>query len=192
MVEVKMNNKLYTPWGYADQVEEVSEGILKVSTPSHGGFKLDRIRNSQVPSALRNKGGWYEEDCEYAKVIVSFPRVFLDESQQARACRTLKDHFPEAYEEWTGEVLQPGDSYNKDRKSFYEKHANDWIGISASSGTSFDPVPEGFVKVTAARGGRSLTPPYSLPAVKDFLVPKDEYVTNRFGFIVDSSRYQEL
>ena len=185
-------SKLYTPWGFADNVDEVAEGILKVSTPSHGGFKLDRKRNAQVPRPLRKKGGWYEEDQEAAIVIASFPLVFLDESQQAMAYKTLKDHYPDEYEAWTGEVIQPGESYKKDLIAFHKENENNWIGISATSGTSWDPVPEGFVKVTAAIGGRSLTPPYTIPTnTKNFLVPKNEYVLGRFGFVVDHTRYKE-
>lgn len=53
-----------TPWGGADHVNEVVRGVFAVSTPGHGGLKLDRVRNAKVPAATRQKGGFYEEDCE--------------------------------------------------------------------------------------------------------------------------------
>jgi hypothetical protein len=35
-----------------------------VSTPSHGGFKLEAKHNVLIPAPFCRDGGWYEEDCD--------------------------------------------------------------------------------------------------------------------------------
>jgi hypothetical protein len=64
-----------TPWGRADHVDAVAPGVAAVSTPGHGGIKLDRARNAKVPHATRTKGGWYEEDCQVYIVFAIFEDV---------------------------------------------------------------------------------------------------------------------
>ena len=61
-------SNMRTPWGDAQDVIDVAEGIKWVSTASHGGYKLDRKRNAQVNEVWRQAGGWYEEDCDWAKI----------------------------------------------------------------------------------------------------------------------------
>ena len=39
----------YTPWGWTKHVQQVAEGVLRVSTPSHGGLKLSRERWQSLP-----------------------------------------------------------------------------------------------------------------------------------------------
>ena len=56
-----------TPWGRAQDVEELSEGVLRVSTASHGGLKLSRERWEEIPESVRNvflNPLYAEEDCE--------------------------------------------------------------------------------------------------------------------------------
>jgi hypothetical protein len=76
-----------TPWGKADSVEMVVPGVYVVSTPSHGGIKLDRFVNHLVPAGCRTKGGWYEEDCEVAIVFAvhrtTRQHFKIDEAQNA-------------------------------------------------------------------------------------------------------------
>ena len=31
-----------TPWGWTQDIEELAEGVWRVTTPSHGGLKLSR------------------------------------------------------------------------------------------------------------------------------------------------------
>ena len=57
----------YTPWGWTKDIEEVAEGIARVTTPSHGGLKLSRERWEQLPAAVRDSmmtPTFAEEDCE--------------------------------------------------------------------------------------------------------------------------------
>jgi hypothetical protein len=69
-----------TPWGPAQNVDEVAPGIVFVSTASHGGFKLDAEKLAAVPPAwlaasfnLQGKAGWFEEDCDWCMVGLTFP-----------------------------------------------------------------------------------------------------------------------
>lgn len=68
-----------SPWGRIDLVTVLAEGIVSVSTPSHGGIWLSQERVEQIPEALRTpspeyspKPHWWEEDCE-----VTFPLWFF-------------------------------------------------------------------------------------------------------------------
>ena len=60
-------NVTYTPWGWTKDIEELTEGVWRVSTPSHGGLKLSRERWDELPAALRDAmftQTFAEEDCE--------------------------------------------------------------------------------------------------------------------------------
>lgn len=74
---------LRTPWGKAQAVQTIADGIWRVTTAGHGGFKLDRSRNAQVPADVRQPGGWYEEDCEWAHVAIAFPSHFSEAEVKA-------------------------------------------------------------------------------------------------------------
>ena len=39
-----MTTTTYTPWGWTRDIEELAEGVWRVSTASHGGLKLSRER----------------------------------------------------------------------------------------------------------------------------------------------------
>jgi len=74
-----------TPWGIAQTVEDIAPGIQFITTASHGGFKLSAIRRGQMPEVWRNKqtfagDNWYEEDCDAALVVASFPQFFKPET----------------------------------------------------------------------------------------------------------------
>jgi hypothetical protein len=88
-----------TPWGIADSHEHVAEGIDFYGTPSHGGYKLSAERNKIVPTALKERSfcrqgleGWYEEDCDYNIVVVTFPQFFMPE-QVCCAIEFVADHY---------------------------------------------------------------------------------------------------
>src|SRR5215469_6557793 len=81
-----------TPWGTPDHVEQIAEGIVLASTPSHGGFYLTPDRNAQIPAAWRaaswngqGERGWYEEDCDWCLVALTFPDLFPNEMEMAHA-----------------------------------------------------------------------------------------------------------
>jgi hypothetical protein len=75
--------KIRTPWGASDSVVELANGIRRVSTPSHGGYWVPAKLLPQIPAAYRAYASkwsgseqWYEEDCAWACVAVTFPDVF--------------------------------------------------------------------------------------------------------------------
>jgi len=173
-----------TPWGAADYAREYAEGITFFGTPSHGGFKLSAERLAQMHPALRERGGWFEEDCAWAKVAFAFPECFADEQREA-AIRTLKDWCPDEYETVAGVILAPGESHVKDERLFLERHANDWIVISAIRS---DQHP-GMVECIATIGGRRGRWGKPDPETRRYLVPDAEYDRRgKFGFVIDPTR----
>jgi hypothetical protein len=92
-----------TPWGRADCVEKYAPGINSYSTPGHGGFHLSPTRMEMLPEKIKEyigKGcfgqqrlnGWFEEDCDWAIVAVSFPEYFTQE-QLDDAQRTISRYY---------------------------------------------------------------------------------------------------
>lgn len=178
-------NPAYTPWGKADYEKVYAEGIVFYGTPSHGGFKLDHERNAKVHPALRERGGYYEEDCAWAKVAFTFPEVFPEMDREA-AIRTLKEWYPDEYETVAGVILAPGESHVKDERLFLERHANDLIVISAIRS---DQHP-GMVECIAKIGGRRGQWGKSDSAERRYLVFNQEYDRRgKFGFVIDPDRH---
>ena len=171
-----------TPWGPSQGVTVYAEGVTAHSTAGHGGFHLSAERNRKVNSLLRSPGGWYEEDEAWAIVALTLPDLFTT-YERRHAEKTVKDSYPDAWEVITGSVLEPGESREKDRRTFELRHADDWIVVSAILS---DQQP-GFTEVIAAKGGQRIehTP------VRRYLVPKDEYGISGgpFGFVIDPERH---
>jgi hypothetical protein len=195
-----------TPWGRADNPIEGARGIALVSTPGHGGFRLSDERQAALPEPFRSfvpfaGPGWYEEDCDWCIVVLAFPEEFADPQawgfgQDAgkflsSAERTLRDWFPDLWEEWTGRKLGPGESHKRIEEEWHTEHAEDWIGVSAR-GDWADDVPKGFVRVTAILGGHNGDDERGRPE-RRFLVPTEEYARrDRWGFVIDLERHTEL
>ena len=171
--------RLSTPWGMSQGATIYADGIIFHSTASHGGFKLDRARNAGLHSALRIKGGWYEEDGDWARVAIGYPDLFTDR-EKALAERTLRDWEPDAWEAVHGRTLTAEQSFTRDRERFQRDHALDWVVISAMRS---DRHP-GFVETVATIGGRRDA------AANHYLVPVDEYTAGRHGFVIDPGRHQ--
>lgn len=177
----QMRSSANTPWGGAQSATAYAEGIVEYATASHGGFHLSPERNAAVHPTLRSEGGWYEEDCGWAAVAITFPYLFTAFERRC-AETTLKDWFPDAWETVFGTVLGPGDSYEKDRRAFAAAHVADWVVISAIRSSHHAHM----VEVVATLGGRRD------PRAEElwFLVPSTEYEAERpFGFVVDPGRH---
>lgn len=174
-----------TPWGTADSSESYGRGIMRYSTPSHGGFHVSVKLNEQVPEYMRNAGGWYEEDCEWSVVgVVFFDRFPMPEHRAA--LETLRHWLPDAYERWTGKAILPGESYKRDEETFLREHAQDWLAVAAV-GDWHEHVPSGMVRVTATRGGdRNST------QERFFLVPRADYEGTRDRFFVVTEGAREV
>ena len=58
---------MHTPWGPPQDIEELAEGVWRVSTASHGGLMLSRERWAELPAEVRDSmftATFAEEDCE--------------------------------------------------------------------------------------------------------------------------------
>jgi hypothetical protein len=152
----EMETSASTPWGVAQCSDIYAEGIVFHSTASRGGFHLDEERNALVAHAYRNAAGWYEEDCEWAKVAASFPHLFTAYERRC-AGATLRHYEPDAYETIKAVTLKPGESHTKDERQFRMDHAADWIVISAINSRQ----RPGFVECVATIGGRRMSDAFS-------------------------------
>lgn len=169
-----------TPWGPSQGATVYGDGVVFHSTAGHGGFVLSPGRNRSIHPTLRVHAGAYEEDEAWAIVAVTFPQLFTGLERRC-AERTMKDRFPDAWEAIAGSVLEPGESWKKDERTFFDKHANDWIVVSAI----FSDHQPGFTEVIATPGGKRG------PGAEEgrFLVPSGEYRVGRLGFVIDHERH---
>lgn len=86
--------KTNTPWGFSQDSHTIAPGIVRHDTPSHGGYSLSPDRLAEMPAALRAfppfaGEGWYEEDCDWAVVVLAFPLAF-SHRQIAAAVRMVR------------------------------------------------------------------------------------------------------
>jgi hypothetical protein len=176
----EISSRVRTPWGTSQGATVYAEGVECHSTAGHGGFKLSAERNRQVHAMLRVKGGFYEEDCAWAIVAITFAHLFTA-FERGCAERTIKDNWFEAWEAITGTILAPGESHEKDRRAFEAEHAGDWIAISAITSEQ----QPGFVECVAVRGRHR----GAGTEERRFLVPSGEYTMGRFGFVIDPDRH---
>lgn len=187
-----------TPWGKAQTRSRLAHGIVEVSTASHGGIHLSPTRNALVHEAWRDGSGWYEEDCLYNIVVISFPDLFAGQRIERLGCtvlenahRVLKDHLPDQYGQVFGVNVTLAESEVLRERAFAASvvdklvsngawgHGNDCFGQMR--------VPVGWVGVCARRGGRWAS--YDGDD-RWFLVPADEYRDRgRYGIVIDTGRH---
>lgn len=110
---MKFHN-IYTPWGQADQVVNISpdQQIIRVSTPGHGGFGVSK--QLDMPSHLASAAcsgsdrdwRWFEEDEAWACVVLAFPQHFKEPHFKPEihevARNTVLNYYPEIYEKEFG------------------------------------------------------------------------------------------
>lgn len=174
----------HSPWGKIDHATTLADGIATVSTPSHGGVKLDRKRNAKMPAAVRRKGGWYEEDCEWALVVLVFPEAFKPESVEA-AHSSAKGWFPDEYTAITGKPVAVEESYTLQKRAFKAETANRYVVVSAC-GDWHEKVPKSMVGVSATLGGDRGHKAWEAQIHR--LVPEDAYAKRgRFGYVLDGT-----
>lgn len=65
-----------TPWGVIIDKEEIAHGVSSVLTGSHGGYILSLDRQLAMPDHLRLNDVYYEEDTDWALVVLAFPADF--------------------------------------------------------------------------------------------------------------------
>lgn len=172
-----------TPWGSSQMAVIYAEGVVAHSTAGHGGFHLSSNRNAKIHSLLRKDTPWYEEDCEWAIVALSFPDLFTAH-ERSLAEKTIRNTWPDEWEALHGFKLTEGESWTMDRRAFYQRHAADHVVISAILSEQH----HGMTEVVAVVGGDRR----ANDDERRFLVPSDEYAgRGRFGFVIDPNRHSE-
>lgn len=174
----RIDTRDYTPWGPSQGAIWFADGILCHGTASHGGFELAPYRNAQIPLSMRSVSGFYEEDCEWAIVAVTFPGFFTGREQRL-ADQTMRDWHPDVWEELNGRQLSPDESRARAEIAFNKAHANHWIVCSAIVSSRH----AGMVECVARR-------PCDPEVECRYLVPSTEYDPGRFGFVIDPERHQ--
>lgn len=169
----------YTPWGKADSIREKVPGLFEVSTPGHGGYKLDRKLNAKIHPAWRKKGGWYEEDCEWAIVALTLgPVGGFTEGTQADARSTCRNYFPDQYEEVFGVKVTAEQSHIVRERKEKKLHAGK-LQSFAAWGDWAKNVPAGMVGLCAKVDGRGGSGPERF-----FLLPAEDYKVPYRGVFV--------
>ena len=85
-----------TPWGPSQHQHQIADGIVQVSTASHGGILLSNERNTKLRKTFPDFTNWaggnaYEEDCDVSVVILAFPECF-DDAAIREAVRSVQSH----------------------------------------------------------------------------------------------------
>lgn len=170
-----------TPWGSSQLATIYAEGMVSHATAGHGGFHLSAERNARVHPMLRNDTPWYEEDVEWAIVALTFPELFTT-YERKNANEAIRNSWPDAWEEFHGQELLPGESRTKDRRDFERQHAGDWIVVSAILSDHHPGMTEVVATIGGTRSNRA--------DERRFLVPSAEYADRgSFGFVIDDARH---
>jgi hypothetical protein len=141
-----------TLWGTPDEAEQILPGTWEVSTPSHGGFILSEERQAAMPESLRLDGTQYEEDVNWALVVLGFEAEFGGLRGPGAAARVKLAHdfvrnwHPTRYETFTGKPVEVRDSYVKRQRAAYEAHIGELV-VTSAFGSWADWVPDGKVGV---------------------------------------------
>jgi hypothetical protein len=180
---VQTRMSVSTPWGGSQMAVIYAEGVVAHMTAGHGGFHLSSDRNARVHPLMRKEVPWYEEDCKWAIVAISFPELFTG-YERSLAEKTIRNTWPDTWEVIQGCVLAEGESWAMDRRAFDERHAADFVVTSAI----FSNQHPGMTEVVAVVGGGQKAG----DTERRFLVPSDEYAgRGRFGFVIDLNRHVE-
>ena len=112
-------------------MREIAPGINFVTAAGHGGIKLDRAHNAKVPAYVRERGGWYEKNSDWAIPAIIFPQCFTaEEGEQAK--HILRNGKPDIYARFYNVPLMSlrGQSNVLDERIFQEEHKNDWVVVA--------------------------------------------------------------
>lgn len=185
-----------SPWGNVDGWTPFGDlGLYQHSTSSHGGIYVPDEMLAMMPEPYRKAnhyGGknWFEEDCEWALVALSFPSGH-SEKQMDSAIRTVKNWYPHQFMAVTGIKLTTEDSSELLMEAERERAKGKYVANCAwghGNNTTHNriDVPEGMVGVAASIGGRDENGRTDESTLRYFLIPDEEYQTrSRFGFILE-------
>ncbi len=146
----------HTLWGAPDRAVQILPGIWEASTPSHGGMILSHSRQAAMPEALRLKTSTYEEDVDWALVILGFDAEFAalpargSDIMVDTARASVKAWHPDRYSALTGEPVTTDESPVLKRRAAYQAMTGQYV-ICSASGAWADWVPDGKVGVVARR-----------------------------------------
>ena len=92
-----MQNGDATPWGPADDVTRLGDEVWWVSTPSHGGVRIQGAAAAAIPAAVGETfiqgPEWAEEDCEAVLVLsILEERGMLYDTPLGMDTATLRRH----------------------------------------------------------------------------------------------------
>ena len=176
-----------TKWGRSQSATQYATGVTSHSTAGHGGFKLSAGRNAKVHPALREAGGWYEEDSDWAVVAHTFPELFTTYERDV-ADKSLRNWKPDEYTQATGIEVTPEESSTLRDRAFASENAGNYVVLSAVYSSDHP----GMTEVNATLGGKR--PSYGEDwNDRKFLVPSAEYSAVPLGkFVVDLERHEEM
>lgn len=70
----------YSPWGGIQHRKQIAPGVWNVETAGHGGIYVAPSVLATIPDCLKENTfagpGWFEEDCDWALVVVALPHLF--------------------------------------------------------------------------------------------------------------------
>lgn len=147
---------VHTLWDAPDMATQRLPGVWWVKTPSHGGFVLSDERQAAMPGALRLDSVYYEEDVNWALVILGYEAEFAAakdphfDIEQGIAHQTARHWRPQQYAAFTGQVITASDSYVLKRVEAIEAAIGE-IGVRTAFGDWADWVPSGKVGVYGQR-----------------------------------------
>jgi hypothetical protein len=177
-----------SPWGPVQHATELGEGCYFASTAGHGGVKLSRKMNADMPDYMRQAGGWYEEDCDWALAVCRYPQLAQGMGEYAKvttaARDTMKNWHPHEYARFFGVSVESlaGQSFKYDEELFDIANA-DKLVVTAAWGDWHENVSAGMVGVLATRGG-SRTPGTERVYVE---VTAERYAArSHFGYVIQS------
>jgi hypothetical protein len=199
----KRTFNVHTPWGLAQTIDTIANGIQSVTTASHGGILLDPERTAAIPpymasATFTGNRSAYEEDSDWCMPVLVFEadfRAFYVKKGRTNldaifhsAKAILQNSHPRAFEQFYGVTLKPGESHKRDEQQFYIDNKDNWI-VATAWGDWHKDVPKVMVGVCARQGGCE-----SEPRDRYFLVPANEYRNSpsRFGFVIDPARHQQI
>lgn len=171
----------HCPWGGIDQAEQVHSGIWRVSTPSHGGFIISAERQAAMPASLVLADVTYEEDVDYALVVLAFAAEFEKTGTAGallvrNAHDTVRNWHPDRYASFVGRAIGAKDSHVLALRDAYRARIGRAV-VVAAFGNWADWVPPGKTGVVA----RTLT------GVDQLARPT--YAADDTRALVDADRY---
>lgn len=94
-----------TPWGESQVTEVVADGVLWVSTASHGGYRVSAPALNAIPHEWRTFDHWYEEDCE-ALIVLAFVPV----TGATHSLEVYREHLRALHPQGLREIRAPRES----------------------------------------------------------------------------------